>query len=52
MVQTQFGVSIKCLKSDNAKELALTQFLASIGTLHQFSCIERQEQNSVVEKNH
>ena len=52
MVQTQFGVSIKCLRSDNAKELALTEFLASIGTLHQISCVERPEQNSVVEKKH
>ena len=52
MVQTQFGVSIKCLRSNNAKELALTQFLASMGTLHQFSCVERPEQNSVVERKH
>ena len=41
MVQTQFGVSIKCLRSDNSKELVLTQFLASIGTLHQFFCVEK-----------
>lgn len=52
MVQTQFGVSIKCLRSDNAKELTLTEFLASTGTLHQFSCVERPEQNSVVEMKH
>ena len=45
MVQTQFGVSIKCLKSDNAKKLALIEFLASIGTLYQFSCVERPKQN-------
>jgi len=43
MVQTQFGVSIKCLRSDNAKELALTHFLASMGTFHQFSYVERPE---------
>jgi len=52
MVQTQFGVSIKCLIYDNAKELALTEFLASIGTLHQFSCVERSKQNSLVERKH
>jgi len=52
MVQTQFGVSIKCLRYDNAKELALIEFLASIGTLHQFSCVERPEQNLVVERKH
>nr|KYP56850.1 Retrovirus-related Pol polyprotein from transposon TNT 1-94 [Cajanus cajan] len=52
MVKTQFGVSIKCLRSDNAKELALTDFLASIGTQHQFSCVERPKNNSVVERKH
>jgi len=41
MVKTQFAASIKCLRSDNAQELALTDFLASQGTLHQFSCVER-----------
>ena len=29
MVKTQFVASIKCLRSDNAHELALTDFLAS-----------------------
>ena len=52
MVQTQFGVSIKCLRYDNAKELALSEILASMGTLHQFFCVERPEQNSVVERKH
>lgn len=52
MVKTQFAASIKCLRSDNAQELALTDFLASQGTLHQFSCVERPQQNFVVEWKH
>ena len=52
MVKTQFAASIKCLRSDNAQELALTDFLASQGTLHQFSCVERPQQNSVIERKH
>ena len=52
MVKTQFAASIKCLRSDNAKELALIDFLAFQGTLHQFSCVERPQQSFVVERKH
>lgn len=52
MIKTQFGKTIKCLRSDNARELALTDFLQAQGTLHQFSCVERPQQNSVVERKH
>lgn len=52
MVKTQVGVTIKCLCSDNARELALTDFLNAQGTVHQFSCVERLEQNLVVERKH
>lgn len=38
MFKTQFDLPIKCMRSDNAKELALTDFLQSQGTFHQFSC--------------
>ena len=48
MVKTQFAASIKCLRSDHAKELALTDFLASQGTLNQFSCVKRPQQNFVI----
>lgn len=51
-VQTQFNKTIKCLRSDNAKELALTSFLQEHGTIHQFSCPYRPQQNSVVERKH
>ena len=50
MVTTQFDTKIKIFRSDNAKELAFLDFFASTGTLHQYSCVESPQQNSVVEK--
>lgn len=50
MVHTQFQCKIKCLRSDNAKELQLTEFLNAQKVLHQFSCVERPQQNLVVER--
>ncbi|KAL5567807.1 hypothetical protein UlMin_024382 [Ulmus minor] len=52
MIKTQFGVSIKAVRSDNAKELALDNFFSSNGVIHYHSCVERPEQNSVVERKH
>ena len=52
MVATQFQSSIKEFRSDNAKELAFTEFFHEKGVLHQFSCVEQPEQNSVVERKH
>ena len=43
---------IKQVRSDNAKELAIADFLTAKGILHQFSCVERLEQNSVVDRKH
>lgn len=51
-VKTNFDKPIKQLRSDNAKELKLDDFLSEQGTLHQFSCPYRPEQNSVVERKH
>lgn len=51
-MKTQFGASIKKLRTDNAPELALTSFLQEQGTLHQFSCPYRPQQHSVVERKH
>ena len=50
MVENQFDSKIKCLRSDNAKELVLTDFLNQRGVLHQFSCVDRPQQNSMVER--
>lgn len=49
MIETQFSEVIKVFRSDNAAELQFTKFFALKGTLHQFSCVARPEQNSVVE---
>ncbi|XP_072062296.1 uncharacterized protein [Arachis hypogaea] len=50
MALTQLGYVIKKIRSDNAPELSLTDFLKSRGSLHQFSCVERPQQNSMVER--
>ena len=49
MVKNQFNSNIKSFRSDDKKELASADFLAAQGTLHQYSYVERPEQNSVVE---
>ena len=43
LIETQFGKKIKQLRSDNAKELALTSIFQERGVLHQFSCIQCPE---------
>ena len=52
MARTEFISTIRALRSDNAKELALCDFLAENGMLHQFSCVERPQQKSVKERQH
>lgn len=52
LVKTQFGKVIKVMTTDNAKELGMTQFLQDQGTIHQYVCPYRPEQNSVVERKH
>ena len=52
MVHSQFGKIIKIYRTDNARELNLGDFLASKDTIHQYSCVERPQQNAVVERKH
>ena len=52
VVLTQFDKKIKELRSDNARELAFTDFFNDKGVLHQFSCVDRPQQNDVVERKH
>ncbi|CAH9097958.1 unnamed protein product [Cuscuta europaea] len=52
-IQTQFGHSIKILRSDNAKEFfaaPFNHFMTSRGMLHQSSCVHTPQQNEVAER--
>ncbi|XP_015963386.1 uncharacterized protein LOC107487279 [Arachis duranensis] len=51
-VQTQFGKTVKCFRSDNGPEFALKSFYASNGILHHTSCVESPQQNGIVERKH
>ena len=52
MVKSHFVACIRTLRSDNSKELELTDFQQKWRNLLQFSCVERREQNFVVECKH
>ena len=43
---------MKILRSDNRPEFVLNSFYASKGIIHQLSCVETPQQNSVVERKH
>jgi hypothetical protein len=53
MVQTQYNVKVKILRSDNGTEYvnkAFDNFLSSNGILHQTTCVNTAEQNGVAER--
>ena len=52
LIQTQFNVKIKSVRSDNAPELAFSDFFRAQGILSFHSCNETPQQNSVVERKH
>ncbi|KAL4353494.1 hypothetical protein GQ457_06G023630 [Hibiscus cannabinus] len=52
MVKRQFGYDLRQFRSDNAHELRFTDLFSSLGILHQFSCVQTPQQNSVVERKH
>jgi hypothetical protein len=52
LVATQFNLKVKILRSDNGAEFHMEIFFASQGTLHQLSCVETPQQNSLVERKH
>ena len=39
-------------RSNHAKELTFTDFFNQKGVLHQYSCVETPQQNSVVDRKH
>lgn len=55
LVETQFETKVKCIRSDNGMEFSDTnaaQYYKDKGIIHQLSCVERQQQNGVVERKH
>ena len=52
MLQTQFHTMLKQIRSDNGPEFHLPEFYASKGIIHQHSCVETPQQNSVVLRKH
>ena len=52
LIDTQFNSKIKGFRSNNAKELTFTEFFNEQGVVHQFYCVDRPQQNSVVERKH
>ena len=45
MILNQFGITIKGVRSDNAKEQNLIDFYLSKGVIHFRSCVERKHQH-------
>ncbi|XP_062093439.1 uncharacterized protein LOC133799439 [Humulus lupulus] len=52
LIATQFSATIKVVRCDNAKELNLTSFYVTRGIDQFHSCVDRPQQNSVVERKH
>jgi len=51
-VQTQFEIAIKIIRSDNGPEFFMTNFFVNKGIVHQISCVNTPQQNSIVERKH
>jgi len=51
-VQTQFETIIKVMRSDNETEFFITNFFINKGIMHQTSCVNTPQQNSIVGRKH
>jgi len=51
-VTTQFGKTIKTIRSDSGPEFDYTILYNTHGINHQRSCVETPQQNSIVERKH
>ena len=49
-IQTQFETGIKVIRSDNGTEFFMTNFFSNKGIIHQTSCVNTPQQNSIVER--
>jgi len=50
--QTQFETAINVIRSDNGTKFFMTNFFINKGIIHQTSCVNTPQQNSVVERKH
>jgi hypothetical protein len=52
MIENQYHIVPKTVRSDNGPEFLIPDFYASKGILHQKSCVETPQQNGRVERKH
>ncbi|XP_057454807.1 uncharacterized protein LOC130746255 [Lotus japonicus] len=52
LVKTQFGQTVKAIRSDNGPEFLLPAFYSAQGIVHQRSCVSTPQQNGRVERKH
>jgi hypothetical protein len=52
LVETQFHLKVKNVRTDNGPKFFMSDFFASKGMIHQRSCVETPQQNAIVERKH